>query len=603
MKVWAYLFKLYSQRARWLLLSFFCLGLTWLAGVALLATSGWFIAACALAGLGFITNLNIFAPSPLIRGLAIVRTAGRYAERVIGHEAILRVLKDLRVRAFNAVAFRPARLIDNRRLSDLIQRLMVDVETLDGIPLRVLGPMFAALMTLAGSVWAGAVWGHALIAFTIGASGLIVLIVSFVLAKQGQKRGAALIHARAAQKIALIDHLGGLAELISNEKHHESAQQLAQLDLQQTQRFFAQEQMASLGEHGVQAITALATIVVISIAWPVFEPPIIALLALMTLGLNEALGALPGALWRTGEAKAAAVRLMDLESLDAAGSHAPHARFGALTTSGDRMATPTNLIDLSVREMVAADISIPAISNPATPDEAHLDQAHLGQAYLGQATLEQTTLSSIEFINLLCQRQPGKRTPLNLTLKPGLPLVVSGRSGTGKTSLLETIVGELDAEQGGVWLDDIDLLKLPDALRYKKVTLLAQSDSLMNVTIRQFLSLGLDSVPEATLNSALKCVDLYETLNDTEEGLDYMLGVRGSHVSGGQARRLQLAALIIKDPALVLLDEPFRGLQPELVQDLLTGIEPWLLKRCSIIVTHDPNSLPSHWPRLMWPNA
>jgi len=587
MKVWAYLFKLYSQRARWLLLSFFCLGLTWLAGVALLATSGWFIAACALAGLGFITNLNIFAPSTLIRGLAIVRTAGRYAERVIGHEAILRVLKDLRVRAFNAVAFRPARLIDNRRLSDLIQRLMVDVETLDGIPLRVLGPMFAALMTLAGSLWAGAVWGHALIAFTIGASGLIVLIVSFVLAKQGQKRGAALIHARAAQKIALIDHLGGLAELISNEKHHESAQQLAQLDLQQTQRFFAQEQMASLGEHGVQAITALATIVVIAIAWPVFEPPIIALLALMTLGLNEALGALPGALWRIGEAKAAAERLMDLESLDLADSHAPHARFGVSITSGDNMATPTNLIDLSVREMVEADISNSAVPNPATPDEAEF--------------------SAVEIVDLLCQRQPGKRTPLNLTLKPGLPLVVSGRSGTGKTSLLETIVGELDAEQGGVWLNDIDLLKLPDALRYKKVTLLAQSDSLMNVTIRQFLSLGLNlnlnPVPEATLHSALQCVDLYKTLNDTEEGLDYMLGVRGSHVSGGQARRLQLAALIIKDPALVLLDEPFRGLQPELVQDLLTGIEPWLLKRCSIIVTHAPNSLPSHWPRLVWPNA
>jgi ATP-binding cassette subfamily C protein CydC len=553
MKVWAYLYRLYLQRARWLLLSFFCLGVTWLAGAALLATSGWFIAACALAGLGLITNLNLFAPSTLIRGLAIVRTVGRYAERVIGHEAILRVLKDLRVRAFNAIAFRPARLIDNRRLSDMIQRLMVDVETLDGIPLRVLGPIFAALMTLAGSVWAGAIWGHALIAFTIGASGLTVLIVSFVLAQQGQKKGAVLIQARATQKIALIDHLGGLAELISNEKQHQSAQNLAQLDLAQTQRFYDQEQMASLGEHGVQAITALATIVVIAIAWPEFEPPIIALLALLTLGLNEALGALPGALWRTGEAKAAAERLMDLESID--------------------------VVDL------------------------HLDQATQDQATQDQATQDQAALGSVQLINLLCQRQPGKRNPLNLTLKPGLPLVVYGRSGTGKTSLLETIVGELDAEQGGVWLDGTDLLTLPDVVRYQKVTLLAQNDSLMNVTIRQFLSLGLNSVPEATLHSALQCVDLHETLNNTEEGLDYVLGVRGSHVSGGQARRLQLAALIIKDPTLVLLDEPFRGLQPELVQDLLTGIEPWLLKRCSIIVTHDPNSLPAHWPRLIWPNA
>jgi len=547
MKVWVYLYQLYRQRTRWLLLSFFCLGVTWLAGAALLATSGWFIAACALAGLGLIANLNIFAPSTLIRGLAIVRTVGRYAERVIGHEAILRVLKDLRVRAFNAVAFRPARLIDNRRLSDTIQRLMVDVETLDGIPLRILGPMFAAFMTLACSVWVGAVWGHALIALTIGASGLTVLTVSFAFAKQGQKRGAVLVQARAAQKIALIDHLGGLAELISNKKQHDSSQHLAQLDQQQTQRFYAQEKMASLGEHGVQAITALTTIAVIAIAWPEFEPPIIALLALMTLGLNEALGALPGALWRTGEAKAAAERLMDLESIE--------------------------------------EVGLPDLFFSESNTSSHIE------------------LGSIEVKSLLCQRQPGKRHPLNLAINPGLPLVIYGRSGTGKTSLLETIAGELNAEQGGVWFEGDNLLILPDTVRFQKVTLLAQSDSLMNVSIRQFLSLGLNNVPEATLHAALQCVDLNETLNNTNEGLDYMLGVRGSHVSGGQARRLQLAALLIKEPKLVLLDEPFRGLQPELVQNLIEGIEPWLLRRCSIVVTHDPNSLPAHWPRLAWPNA
>jgi ATP-binding cassette subfamily C protein CydC len=560
MKVWVYLYQLYRQRARWLVLSFICLGVTWLAGVALLAASGWFIAACALAGFGLLTNLNIFVPSTLIRGLAIVRTVGRYAERVMGHEAILRVLKDLRVRAFNVVAFRPAHLIDNRRLSDIIQRLMVDVETLDGIPLRVLGPIFAAFMTLAASVWAGAVWGHALIALIIGASGLTVLIVSFVLAKQGQKRGAALVQARAIQKIALIDHLGGLAELISNAKQHDSAQHLTQLDQQQTHRFNAQEQMASLGEHGVQAITAMTTIAVIAVAWPTFEPPIIALLALMTLGLNEALGALPGALWRTGEAKAAAERLMDLETLE-------------------RVDSPD-------------DISH-AIDSSGLLDPFGTSNKNLGHV----------AFNSIAINNLLCQRQPGKRNPLNLLLKPGMPLVVYGRSGTGKTSLLETIVGELNAEQGGVWSDGTDLLTLPDAKRYKKVTLLAQSDSLMNVSIRQFLSLGLENVSETDLYVALQSVGLDDTLDNTNEGLDYTLGVRGSHVSGGQARRLQLAALLIKDPALVLLDEPFRGLQSELVQQLIKGIEPWLLRRCSIIVTHDPDSLPSQWPRLAWPNA
>lgn len=565
MKVWAYLYRLYRQQARWLVLSFICLGVTWLSGAALLASSGWFIAACALAGVGLISNLNIFAPSTLIRGLAILRTVGRYAERVIGHEAILRVLKNLRVRAFNAVAFRPARFIDSRRLSDMIHRLIADVETLDAIPLRILGPMFAALMTLAGCVWVGAMWGNNLIGITIGTSGLSVLMVSVVLAKKGQKRGAAVVHAHAAQKVAVIDHLGGLAELISNHKQHESAQYLAQLDEQQTQRFFAQEQMASLGEHGVQAITALTTIAVIAVAWPDFQAPIIALLALMTIGLNEALGALPGALWRTGEAKAAAERLMDLELTEE--HEATDARVASQAFNTADIVNAPNFHRLE---------SLPA---------------------------SQATLGPVEIINLMCQRQPGKRDPLNVTLKPGLPLVIYGRSGTGKTSLLETLAGELTAQQGGVWLEGVNLLTMPDAIRYPKLTLLAQSDSLLNMTIRQFLSLGLDNVPDATLLAVLQCVDLHETLSQTDEGLDYSLGIRGSHVSGGQARRLQLAALLIKEPALVLLDEPFRGLQADLVQGLIAGIEPWLLKRCSVIVTHDPKSLPSHWPRLVWPNA
>jgi ATP-binding cassette subfamily C protein CydC len=582
MKVWAYLYRLYRQQARWLILSFICLGVTWLSGAALLASSGWFIAACALAGVGLIANLNIFAPSTLIRGLAILRTVGRYAERVIGHEAILRVLKNLRVRAFNAVACRPARFIDSRRLSDLIHRLIADVETLDAIPLRILGPMFAALMTLAGCVWVGALWGDTLIAVVIGASGLSVLGVSVVLAKQGQKRGAAVVHARAAQKIAVVDHLGGLAELISNHKQHESAQNLAQLDDLQTHRFNAQEQMASLGEHGVQAITALTTIAVIAIAWPNFEAPIIALLALMTIGLNEALGALPGALWRTGEAKAAAERLMDLENIE----------------QNDAMESTTS------SHVFRKDIAREKGSNRASQPFNASDEVYAPNVEsLESHSMGQTTLGPVEIIDLMCQRQPGKRYPLNVTLKPGLPLVIYGRSGTGKTSLLETLAGELTARQGGVWLDGTDLLMLPDSTRYQKITLLAQSDSLLNMTIRQFLSLGLDNVPDVTLLAALQCVDLHETLSQTEEGLDYSLGVRGSHVSGGQARRLQLAALLIKEPALVLLDEPFRGLQAELVQDLIQGIEPWLLKRCSIIVTHDPKSLPAHWPRLVWPNA
>jgi len=123
MRTWRYLFSLYQPRSGWLLVAFISLTVTWLSAAALLAISGWFITACAMAGLGMIANLNIFTPSTAIRGLALLRTIGRYAERVIGHEAILRILADLRVRAFTAVAQQPARQSPDWRHADVVNRL------------------------------------------------------------------------------------------------------------------------------------------------------------------------------------------------------------------------------------------------------------------------------------------------------------------------------------------------------------------------------------------------------------------------------------------------------------------------------------------------
>ena len=149
---------------------------------------------------------------------------------------------------------------------------------------------------------------------------------------------------------------------------------------------------------------------------------------------------------------------------------------------------------------------------------------------------------------------------------------------------------------------NIDLLALEDDQRYDFVGFLSQNDQLLDLTIREFLSLGLSDVTEEDLCRALKAVDLLETLENTREGFEYRLGVGGNRISGGQARRLQLAALLLRDPALVLLDEPFRGLQSDLVQSILIRIEPWLSKRCCVIVTHDPQALPENWPRMAWPS-
>ena len=544
MTPWSYLFGLYRTRAGWLAISFLCLTVTWLAGAALLAVSGWFITACAMAGLGLILNLNIFTPSAAIRGLAILRTIGRYSERVIGHEAILRILADLRTRAFRALSSRPARVIDTRRYADVVNRLLADVETLDGIPIRVIGPLFSAFLTLIGVTIVSTIWGSLSIAMTVGGGGVLIFAVALFSAIKGRDQSRSLIRARATQRIATIDHLAGLAELIANNQHQNSAQALQLMDQAQLARVTKQEFVASLGEHTVQALTVTMTLVVLFLGWSSVQAPILALLALMTLGLNEALGTLPGALWRLGESEEAANRLRELESTED-GNH----------------------------------------SDPTEP-----------------LSLSQRSSGPIRINDLLCKRQPGRQASLSLTLLPGQPHVIFGRSGSGKTSLLETLAGELDPVRGEVLYHGVNLLSLPDERRFQHVAFLGQSDLLINISIREFLCLGLTNVSDDQLRKVLAAVGLEQTLQDTPENLDYQLGVRGNRISGGQARRLQLACLLLREPNLVLLDEPFRGLERSLVHSILRNITPWMSNKCVIFVTHDPEALPDQWPKTRWPN-
>lgn len=543
MSPWAFLAKLYKPRDGWLLTAFVCLAITWLSAAALLAVSGWFITACAMAGLGLIVNLNIFTPSAAIRALALLRTAGRYAERVIGHEAILRILADLRVRSFAALANRPARSIEPGRHAELVNRLTSDVDTLDGVPLRVIGPLFAALMTWITVVIVGLVWAGAAVALVIGFGGALIFAVALWCAHAGRRRGQAVIVARAAQRVAASDHLGGLAELTAFQKTRQSTQTLNNLDQAQTERLIIQERYASWSEHGVQALTAGMTLVVLALAWQTLQAPVATLLALMTLGMNEALGALPGAFWRIGESTEAATRLMKLEQ--------------------------------------------------ATPETSNTPMHK-------PASAQQCTTSAL-IDGLICQRQPVPGLKLDVELALGQPLIVHGRSGIGKTSLLATMAGELAPLSGTLHLGATNLLALPDSDRYQLVGFLSQNDQLLDVSIREFLCLGLGPVDEEKLKQALHAVDLLETLENTSEGFDYRLGVGGTRISGGQARRLQLAALLLRNQALVLLDEPFRGLQASLVQTIIARIEPWLAERCCVIVTHDPNALPKQWPRIAWP--
>ena len=106
--------------------------------IGLLTTSGWFLAATAIAGLG--TLFNFFYPSASVRGLAIGRTLFRYFEKLVTHDATFRILAKLRVQVFEKIIPLSPGVLNRYRNSDLLNRLVSDVDTLDSLYLRLIAP-------------------------------------------------------------------------------------------------------------------------------------------------------------------------------------------------------------------------------------------------------------------------------------------------------------------------------------------------------------------------------------------------------------------------------------------------------------------------------
>ncbi|MET0052750.1 MAG: hypothetical protein ABW095_16935 [Candidatus Thiodiazotropha sp.] len=114
----------------WLLLGGLIAFVTLLANVILMAISGWFIAAMAVAGVAGV-SMNYFTPAAVIRACAIVRTVGRYGERLVTHEATLRLLSTLRVWFYERLEPLAPAILEGYRSGDLLSRLRADIDTLD----------------------------------------------------------------------------------------------------------------------------------------------------------------------------------------------------------------------------------------------------------------------------------------------------------------------------------------------------------------------------------------------------------------------------------------------------------------------------------------
>lgn len=493
---------------------------TALAGIALLGLSGWFITATAIAGASVATALafDVFAPAAGIRFLALARTFSRYGERLVTHDATLKVLARLREQVFRGLATDDAARSLAARPSRLLFRLTVDIDALDSLYLRVAVPLAAAL----GSALVTAAF-LGLIAPALGLGiGLVLVLAGLaipaVAAARARKPARRRAHALEVLRARAIDLMRGQADLVMANR---LAAQTAAVSAADACLADADDALNRIeNDAGFSFAIAGAGLLAVT------------LVAAAMLAESGAVGAPVAAL-------AVFVALACLEPFAAL-------RRGALELG--RVLLSARRLGAKLGE-ASGDVASPPVPSGSG--------------------------NAVEIVDATVHYREGGHIVLHgqsLTVARGERVALIGASGAGKSTMLSLIAGELAPEAGTV-------ATLP-------ATLLTQRSELFRDTLRGNLALAREDASEREMRAALHAAGLDLFVAGLPEGLDTMLGEGGAGLSAGQARRLALARLLLRDTPVWLLDEPTEGLDGPTARDVIERIGVCAGKRALVVVTH-----------------
>jgi ATP-binding cassette subfamily C protein CydC len=520
------------MRHKWMLTLGVVLAIvTLLASIGLLTLSGWFLSASAVAGFAGLYSFNYMLPAAGVRGTAITRTAGRYFERLVSHDATFRVLQHLRVTTFSKLLpLSPAGLARYRQ-GELLNRVVADVDTLDHLYLRVISPLVGALVVIV-VVTLGLCLLDVNIALVLGG---IMLLTLFLLPplfyRAGKPTGENLTRLRGEYRQQLTGWLQGQAELtiFGASRRYRAQMENTELNWHEAQRkqseltALSQALMLLIGGFAVMAMLWMASGGVGDNTQP---GPLIALFVFCALAAFEALAPVTGAFQHLGQVVASALRITQITGQE------PEVQFST------------------------ADSDV--------PEQLALRLADVSFAYDGQA---QPALDHI-----------------NLTIPAGAHVAVLGRTGCGKSTLLQLLTRAWDPAQGQILFNDTPLTAMSEPALRKTVSVVPQRVHLFSATLRDNLLLAAPGAADDVLSAILEKVGLHKLLED--EGLNSWLGEGGRQLSGGELRRLAIARALLHNAPLMLLDEPTEGLDATTERQILDLLEKEMQGKTVLMVTH-----------------
>ncbi|MEW2727336.1 thiol reductant ABC exporter subunit CydD [Streptomyces albidoflavus] len=498
--------------------------------VGLMATSGYLISRASQQP----PVLYLMMAVTATRAFGIGRAVFRYAERLVSHDVVLRMLADTRVAVFRRLErLAPAGLRGTRR-GDLLSRLVADVDALQDYWLRWLLPAgWAALVSTVSVLFmtwllpaAGAVLAIGLLAAAVG-----VPLVSGGFARRAERR---LAPARGALATRVAEVLTGTGELtVAGALAHRTAR-TGDADRELTRIRARGAAANALGAGLTAVITGLTTVAaayvgIRGVSAGALDGVALAVVVLTPLAAFEAVTALPLAVQFRQRVRRSAERVHEV--LDA---------------------------PVPVTEPEAAG---PAPESPFPVELRGVAARHPGQAR-------------------------DALTGIDLTVTEGRRIAVVGPSGSGKTTLAQLLLRFLDPRTGSYTLAGASAPGLDGDDVRRLVGLCAQDAHVFDSTLRENLLLADRSATEARLREVLGGARLLEWVETLPQGLDTPVGEHGARLSGGQRQRLALARALLAGFPLLVLDEPAEHLDLETADRLTADLLAATRGRTTLLITH-----------------
>jgi ATP-binding cassette subfamily C protein CydC len=509
--------------------------LTIIFGTGLMATAGYLISRAAERPA--ILSLTVAIVGVRLFGLA--RPLARYLERLASHDLALRVLGRVRVRVYRRIEPLAPGQLEGYRHGDLLARMVADVDALQNLHLRAVGPPLAAL--LAGGVAVGVAAAFLPAAALVLAAGLVAggVAVPALAGALGRRAGRRQAAARGELSAELVELLGAAPELVAYGAEEAALARLRRAD-QALVRLARRDALVGGVADGAGLVVVGATVAgVLAVAIGAsadgdLDRVLIATLALLALASFEAVQPLAAAARELSATLAAGRRLLELVDRDA------------------------------------------AVVDPARP----------------AAPPRWPFMVALEGVR--ARHAPGERPALDgisLRLEPARRVALVGASGAGKTTVVSLLLRFLDPEAGRVTLSGRDLREYRQEDVRRAIAVAGQDSYVFAASVRDNVRLARPDADDGEIELALRRARLWPSVARLPEGLDTPVGEDGRELSGGERQRLVLARALLADAPVLVLDEPTAHLDPATARDLVADVFDAAGDRSVLLITHRPEGL------------